>query len=291
MSVLPKRLVRHPVPGICALAVCVAAAIAADAGHVAAAQARLEAEYTVTLGGVPIGRGNWVVDIAEDQYTASASGMTTGLMRIFSSARGTSAAHGSFLAGQAVPSSYSEDIAYDRRTDDVRMVLAGGNVKDYSADPPILPHPDRIPVTDADRRGVIDPMTSAINRVAGNGDPVSPDACNRKAAVFDGRVRYDLHSEFKRIEQVKAEKGYQGPVVVCAVYFTPISGYVPDRAVIKYLVALRDAEVWLAPISGTRVLVPFRFSLPTPVGSGVLQATQFVSLAQSAHPVPSLKTQ
>jgi hypothetical protein len=285
------RFFGNPVPAVCALAVCVTMAIAADAGHVAAAQSRLEAEYTVTLGGIPIGRGNWVVDIADDQYTASASGMTTGLMRIFSSARGTSAAHGSFLAGQTVPSSYSEDIDYDRRTDDVRMVLAGGNVKDYSAEPPILPHPDRIPVTDADRRGVIDPMTSAINRVAGNGDPVSPEACNRKVAVFDGRVRYDLHSEFKRMEQVKAEKGYQGPVVVCAVYFTPISGYVPDRAVIKYLVALRDAEVWLAPISGTRVLVPFRFSLPTPVGAGILQATQFVSLAQSAHPAPSLKTQ
>jgi len=34
--------------------------------------------------------------------------------------------------------------------------------------------------------------------------------------------------------------------------------------------ALRDAEVWLAPISGTRVLVPFRVSIPTPLGLGVL---------------------
>ena len=136
-------------------------------------------------------------------------------------------------------------------------------------------------MSDADRRGVVDPMSSTINRVGGNGDPVSPLACGRKVAVFDGRVRYDLRSEFKRIEMVKAERGYQGPAVVCAVYFEPISGYVPDRPVIKYLVALRDAEVWLAPISGTRVLVPFRFSMPTPLGMGVLQATQFVAAAQA----------
>ncbi len=71
--------------------------------------------------------------------------------------------------------------------------------------------------------------------------------------------------------------------MVCALYFTPISGYVPDRAAIKYLVELRDAEVWLAPIAGTRVLVPFRFSMPTPLGLGVLQAKQFVSVAQPAH--------
>ncbi len=75
----------------------------------------------------------------------------------------------------------------------------------------------------------------------------------------------------------------KGRPCVCAVYFTPISGYVPDRPAIKYLVELRDAEVWLAPISGTRVLVPFRFSMPTPLGTGLLQATAFVTVAQPPH--------
>jgi hypothetical protein len=135
-------------------------------------------------------------------------------------------------------------------------------------------------------------MTSMLNRVAGNGDPVSPEACNRKVAVFDGRVRYDLHSEFRRIETVKADRGYEGPAVVCAVYFTPIAGYVPDRPTIKYLVTLRDAEVWLAPIAGTRVLVPFRFSMPTPLGIGLLRATEFIAVAQpSLQPHPIAKTQ
>jgi hypothetical protein len=213
-------------------------------------------------------------------------------LRIFTGARGTGASRGSFNGDQTMPTSYIATIDYERgKIDDVRMALAGGNVKDLFADPPLYPHPDRIPVSDADRRGVVDPMSSTINRVGGNGDPVSPLACARKVAVFDGRVRYDLRSEFKRIERVKAERGYQGPAVVCAVYFEPISGYVPDRAVIKYLVALRDAEVWLAPIAGTRVLVPFRFSMPTPLGLGVLQATQFVAAAQAPHPSVSAKTQ
>ena len=39
-------------------------------------------------------------------------------------------------------------------------------------------------------------------------------------------------------------------------------------------------EMWLAPIAGTRVLVPFRFSVPTPFGLGVLQATYFVAQPQ-----------
>ena len=135
-------------------------------------------------------------------------------------------------------------------------------------------------MTDGDRHNVLDPMTSTLDPVNGTGDPLSPQACGRKVSVFDGRMRFDLRSEFKRMEVVKAEKGYQGPVVVCAIYFTPISGYVPNRYAIKYLAQLRDAEVWLAPITGTRVLVPFRFSLPTPVGTGVVQATHFITAAK-----------
>jgi hypothetical protein len=292
VSVLPHRFPFAATPAAFAATVCVMAALAADAGHVAAAQTHLEAEYTATLAGLPIGHGTWAIDIADDQYTAAASGATSGLLRIFTGARGAGASRGSFNGDQTMPTNYVATIDYERgKIDDVRMALAGGVVKDLLADPPLYPHPDRIPVSDADRRGVVDPMSSTLNRVGGNGDPVSPQACSRKVAVFDGRVRYDLRSEFKRIEKVKAERGYQGPVVVCAVYFEPISGYVPDRPVIKYLVALRDAEVWLAPIAGTRVLVPFRFSMPTPLGLGVLQATQFVSAPQSGHPSVSAKTQ
>jgi hypothetical protein len=273
----------------------IVATLAADAGHGASAQgrleARLEAEYIATVAGIPIGHGSWVIDIAEDQYTAAASGSTTGILRIFASARGTGASRGNFSGEQTMPTSYAATIDWDRKIDDVRMALAGGNVKDFSAEPPLMPHPERIPVTDADRRGVVDPMSSTLNRVAGNGDPISPEACGRKVAVFDGRVRYDLRSEFRRIEMVKAERGYQGPAVVCAIFFEPVSGYIPNRPVIKYLVELRNAEVWFAPISGTRVLVPFRFAMPTPIGMGVLQATQFVSALQPGRPSVSAKTQ
>ncbi len=91
------------------------------------------------------------------------------------------------------------------------------------------------------------------------------------------------------MDKVKADKGYAGPALVCSVYFSPVAGHVPDRAAIKYMTELKDMEVWLVPITGTRVLVPFRFSVPTPLGLGVLEATQFIST-----PLPSrasVKTQ
>jgi hypothetical protein len=159
------------------------------------------------------------------------------------------------------------------------MVLNGGNVKEFAIEPEPPVDPDRIPVTDAHRRGVLDPMTGSFLRVPGTADPVSPEACRTATSIFDGRMRYDLKLDYKRMETVKAEKGYQGPVVVCAIYFSPVAGYIPDRAAIKYLAAQRNMEVWLAPIAGTRILVPFKMTIPTPLGTAVLEAVQFVTTA------------
>ena len=51
-------------------------ALALTAGA-AQAQSKLEARYTVSLAGIPLGHGSWVIDIAPDQYTAVATGRTT----------------------------------------------------------------------------------------------------------------------------------------------------------------------------------------------------------------------
>jgi hypothetical protein len=253
----------------------------------AQAQGKLDARYTSTLAGVTIGKGAWVIDIGDDQYTAAISGQTTGLLRVFASGEGTAAARGSVVAGNLVPASYAANVTADKKSEDLRITLSGGNVRDYSIDPIPPPSIGRIPVTDTHRRGVSDPMTAALVRVPGNGDPLTPGACNRTAAVFDGRLRYDLSMSFKRIEAVRSEKGYQGPTIVCAVYFMPIAGYIPDRPAIKYLVKQRDMEVWLAPIAGTRVLVPYRISIPTPLGTGAVQATHFVTEPYPPRPLPT----
>ena len=256
-------------------------------GSPAWAQGRLDARYEVTLGGVSFGRGVWQIQVSDDQFTSAVSGTTTGVMRLFSTGRGTSASRGSVAAGALHASSYSSSIATDKKYDEVRMQLNSGTVKDFMAEPPNNPDPQRVPVQDAHRRGVLDPMTAAIMRVPGNGDTFVPQACNRKLAIFDGRMRYDLQLSFKRLDRVKSDKGYQGTVVVCSVKFAPIAGHVPSRPSIKYLADLRDTEMWLAPIAGTRLMVPYRVSLPTPLGQGLLQATQFVTFPQSTRPTPT----
>ena len=256
------------------------------------AQGKLEARYTATLAGIPVGKGSWMIDITDTDYMAAASGVTTGLVRAFTGGEGRSAAHGTLHAGQPVSSIFASTVASSHKTDEVSLTVANGVVTEARVDPPLESGPDRVPVTDASRKGILDPMTASLLRAPGTGDPLTPEACQRTLAIFDGRMRYDLQFVFKRMDHVKADKGYAGPVVVCAVYFSPIAGFVPSRVAIRYLSKLRDIEVWLAPIAGTRVLVPFRVQGPTPIGRMVLEATQFVSTEIPARASANgLKTQ
>jgi len=254
----------------------------------AAAQGRLDAQYEATLSGIPVGKGAWTIDIADDSFSASASGGTSGLLKAFAGGSGTGAAQGRVVNGALVSTNYSATTTTSKKSEAIRIVMSNGNVKEYAIEPEPPVDPDRLPITDAHRRGVYDPMTGSMLRVPGSGDPLSPEACRTGAAIFDGRMRYDLKLDFKRMETVKAEKGYQGPAVVCAVYFTPVAGYIPDRPVIKYLAAERNIEIAFVPIAGTRILVPFRMIIPTPFGTAMLEATQFIT---TASPPRVAKTQ
>lgn len=252
---------------------------AAFIGAAAAQGGRLDAIYEASLGGVVIGKGTWVVTIGDEDYAALVSGGTSGLMKAIGGGSGTTSAKGRILGGQFVPGSYLSSIMYGKKNETIRINLANGNVKDSSIEPVPPVNDERIPVTDVHRRGAADPMTGSLLRVPGTADPVGPDACRKTVAIFDGRMRYDLRLEFKRMETVTLAKSYQGPAVVCSVYFTPLAGYVPDRMAIKYLAAQRDMEITFAPIAGTRVLAPFRIKIPTPIGAGLIEATEFNSVA------------
>lgn len=250
----------------------------------AAAETRLDARYVATLAGLPIGEGSWLIAVDDADYSATATGTTTGLMRAFTGGRGQTVTRGTLQAGKPVLSSYTASIHSYKKTDEISLKVDAGTVRDLKLDPPAETEPERVPVTEAVKHGVLDPMTATLIRMPGTGDLMTPEACARTLPVFDGRLRYDLRLSYKRTDEVKADKGYAGPAIVCAVNFTPVAGYIPTRTAIKYLTEQRDMEIWLVPIAGTRVLVPFRAEGPTPIGRAILQATEFVTTTAAATP-------
>jgi Protein of unknown function (DUF3108) len=265
--------------GVFIAAVGAMAALAAPA----CAQGRVEATYRATLAGIPIGSGSWIIDVGAKQYAGAASGQASGLMRVLVSGEGSSTVRGTIKQGRLLPSVFAANIhSYDSYQ--IHMEMSGGNVKVLKNDPPVTQSPDRIPLTETHRRGVLDPMSALMITVPGTGDVLSSDACQAKLPIFDGRQRFDLILAFKRMDSVESEKGYRGPAVVCSASYVPIAGHRPGRYVIRYLQETRDMEIWLAPIAGTRVLIPYRVSIPTLFGNAILQAAQFETEAQLPSP-------
>jgi hypothetical protein len=82
--------------------------------------------------------------------------------------------------------------------------------------------------------------------------------------------RFDLVLSPKRAVTVKktTKGGDGGPAVICRVKFIPIAGYQPDNPGIRLMSQTDEIEVWLIPVRGTYMYVPYRIVLPTPVGYG-----------------------
>ena len=91
-------------------------------------------------------------------------------MHVLTHGEGTSAARGTFAAGKVPTAIYASTIKSRKKTDRVRVTLDDGDVKDFKADPPQDHDHERVPVTEAHRHGVFDPMTASLTRVPGTGE-------------------------------------------------------------------------------------------------------------------------
>ena len=87
----------------------------------AAAQGKLDARYDVTLAGILVGTGAWTIEILDDQYSAAASGGTTGLLKAFSHGTGTGASQGRIVNGALVPAGYTATTSSSKKSETIRM--------------------------------------------------------------------------------------------------------------------------------------------------------------------------
>jgi Protein of unknown function (DUF3108) len=166
-------------------------------------------------------------------------------MKMLIDGEGSFSARGTIKDNYPVPTTFTSKIVSSAETSDVTMVLDEGNVKELETAP--LPSRDLVPVTEANRQGITDPLTAMLFSTAATGEGLSRDTCRHTLPIFDGRHRYDLKLAFKRIDQVAAVKGYTGLVVVCSVKYEPIAGHRASTPLIRYLSEGREMEVALGP--------------------------------------------
>src|SRR5262247_382331 len=255
------------------------ALITATAGDCAHAEGHLDASYTISFARIPVGEITATAVFGQSEYAISARARAGGVMKVLSvDGDGSFTTRGIIKGGHPVPTNFTSKIVSNTETSDVTMALDEGDVRDLAATPP--PSQDRVPVTAANRRGIVDPLTAVLFSAATAGETLSQEACRRTLPIFDGHQRYDFKLAFKRMDKVTAQKGYAGPVVVCSVSYEPIAGHLASMPLVKYLSENRDMEMALAPVAGTRLLAPFRMLVVSALANLVIEANQFEATAQ-----------
>lgn len=253
-------------------------AVAATAAP-AAAETRVRARYSITMAGFDIGSATMQTGIDRASYDMNLSVRMTGLAKFFTGGRGAATSRGAYTDAKVSPSVYAINTRAKDKGQIIRFALAGGAVRQLSVEPPVKPA-KIVPVSEADKRDIVDPLSAVMMPVKGSGDLLSESACDRTLPIFDGRQRYDVALRYDRAETVKGDpaiKGaYEGKVIVCKASYKAIAGHRPGREQVTFMENNKDMEIWLAPVAGTRALLPWKISVRTQIGAAVITASSFV---------------
>jgi hypothetical protein len=234
----------------------------------------LKAQYALSLLGFSFGNAYATGEVNAEKYRLEIAMRTTGIANLINNTKGAATATGRLAPAGPEPINFSHSIANTYETRTVRMALSGNTVRALEVQPPPWDAALRIPVTDEQKRHVLDPVSALIMAVPAGASLVGPTACNRTIPVFDGVTRFDVQLSYVETRTASA-KGYEGPVTVCQARYLPISGHRPDSSATKFMAENSDMSVWLAPLERAHVVAPLRIDIRTSAGMMSIDAVEF----------------
>ena len=255
-------------------------AIAALAAGVLAAapatadDAKVNGFYRVYLSGVTIGKAGFDAAINGSNYAITGWGKLSGAISMYSNAVGTAKSAGAIDGARIVPARYDFDMKDSKEASKVNIRFTDGTVSSVALTPPEPFRPDRVPLEEAHKTGVTDPLSTMLvpHPVGETGQAL----CSKSAAVFEGLQRFNIPLVYKRSVKVIAEDGsYKGMAHVCGARYRPVAGHRPQRWVIRYMMENKDLEVWLIRAGNTAYAVPWRISIMTTIGPATIEAESF----------------
>ena len=145
----------------------------AAVGNHAHAEGKLDASYTISFARIPVGEITATVIFGDSEYTISARARAGGVMKVLSvDGEGSFTTRGTIKDGHPVPTNFTSKIVSNAGNSDVTMVLDEGSVRELAATPP--PSQDRVSVTAANRRSIVDPLTAVLFSTAAAGETFVP---------------------------------------------------------------------------------------------------------------------
>jgi hypothetical protein len=252
--------------GLAALAVLSLATVPSTAAR--PANVEHDTDYTISLAGLPIARASFHTVMDDKRYTISGSLTSAGLADILSNTTGRTSVSGTVEDDKLSATDYSVRYKTGKKTRAIDVAFENGTVTSATLTPQRKTPPKNwVPVTKADMRDVVDPLSGLIF-------PAGAKVCPKTLPVFDGESRMDLKLSAKGTKPFKTE-GFEGDVIVCGVQFVPKSGYRKGREDVDYLRKLDSMEIWFAKSDAVQVYAPVYVRIPTKYGPVTVWATRF----------------
>lgn len=236
-------------------------AIWAPAAAAAGIDAR--ASYIISLGGINLASADIALKDDGKSFAIDLDANVAGMGQFVAS--GTAEASASGLSGAT--GFQSQNFALHTRANgedfSVKVSYAAGAVTAFVVDPPLVDNIDRVPIERAQLTKVSDMLSGFVLK----GATLDKSLCNRKLQIFTGVERFDLRFVYTGEDVATSPRtGYQGPVVLCNIRYTPISGHFTTSQITNYLKDSDRILIWYAPVGQTGYFIPYRVLMTTSIG-------------------------
>jgi Protein of unknown function (DUF3108) len=219
-----------------------------------------------------IGTFNFQSNVTPDGYTVTADAKVK-VPLVYTWATNLNAA-GRVAGEKPVPAAYNftangKAVIGSERNQTIRMGFRDSNVAAITILPPSSSGgPGYVPLTDAHKKDVLDPLTAilAMTRVKGDASP-----CNRRLAIFDGKQRFDLvlsPGGTARVPEIRPSgQPVMGPV--CKVRYVPVAGF-KDNEDSRRMANQTGMQIAFRPVPSANLVVPYQVILPTQAGTATI---------------------
>lgn len=223
---------------------------------VTAPRHHLKLEYEAYVGGLTVADVAVSATWNGERYTMTSRLITDGLAAKMFRAQFQNASHGLFDGRQVKPEEYStsyQSIMEQRR---VKITFDETDTPIVDASPP---YEEKYKVTETQKRGAVDPMSSILHFIMGS-SATSDAPCGRAVPVYDGERRYDIKIRFKKEIEItpKIVDTYEGPGYQCTIQYQEVAGFKPRSVRDK---PHPEIKIFVANIENGRYLVPVRLNI------------------------------
>jgi hypothetical protein len=229
----------------------------------AAAETVVRGVYQTDFLGLPLSRAFVTMTYDAKAYHIKGTGRSSVMARILVPMKAAFSANGSLASGKTYPGNFEAQVKAGKVTYDISLSIRNGAIVKESASPPHDRKPDLVPVTEAMKHNVIDPLSAFLVPYATN----APEkVCARTLPIYTGRERFDLKLTFARKEKVIIPGFFDGEAQVCAARYIPLGGHRAKKKEIRYMIGNKEMEAWFVPLPDQPLMGLYKAEIGTKLG-------------------------